>query len=174
MGVPDLTTRSRCGATGCRAIERESAPRVSFPPTSLAADMLNWQESGGFSIDASVRIEGEDRAGVERLVRYCARPPLALERLHAPSGLASLGSPEAKLIYRLPEPDLDGRTALGRARGLGTGRPLTSPARAAARPASGRRPLPRDLGAPSRPHLRGAASAVPRVWRRDEDHRVPH
>jgi len=39
--------------------------------------MLSWQGSGGFSIDASVRIEGEDRAGVERLLRYCARPPFA-------------------------------------------------------------------------------------------------
>ena len=48
-----------------------------------AYGMLSWQGSGGFSIDASVRIEGEDRAGVERLLRYCARPPFALERLYA-------------------------------------------------------------------------------------------
>jgi len=32
-----------------------------------AAGMLTWQGSGGFSVDASVRIEGEDRAGIERL-----------------------------------------------------------------------------------------------------------
>jgi len=32
-------------------------------------DMLTWQGSGGFSVDASVRIEAEDRAGLERLVR---------------------------------------------------------------------------------------------------------
>jgi hypothetical protein len=38
-----------------------------------AADMLGWQASGGFSVDASVRVEGDDRAGLERLVRYCAR-----------------------------------------------------------------------------------------------------
>ena len=37
--------------------------------------MLTWQGSGGFSVDASVRIEAEDRAGIERLVRYCARLP---------------------------------------------------------------------------------------------------
>jgi hypothetical protein len=49
-------------------------------------DMLSWQGSGGFGIDASVRIEGEDRAGLERLLRYCARPPFALERLHALAG----------------------------------------------------------------------------------------
>ena len=53
------------------------------------------------SVDGSVRIEGEDRAGIERLVRYCARGPLALERLHAPAGIGALSSPEARLVYRL-------------------------------------------------------------------------
>ena len=57
-----------------------------------AHGMLSWQGSGGFSIDASVRIQGEDRAGVERLLRYCARPPFALERLYAPGGIVSLSS----------------------------------------------------------------------------------
>jgi len=33
-------------------------------------------------VDGSVRIEAADRAGRERLLRYCARPPFALERLH--------------------------------------------------------------------------------------------
>lgn len=77
-----------------------------------AADMLTWQGSGGFSVDASVCVDGEDRAAVERLVRYCARGPLALERLHALDGQASLDSAQARLLYRLPEPDLQGRTAL--------------------------------------------------------------
>jgi hypothetical protein len=36
---------------------------------------------GGFYVDASVRIEAADRAGHERLLRYCARPPFALDRL---------------------------------------------------------------------------------------------
>lgn len=44
---------------------------------STTTDMLTWQGTGGFSIDASVRIEGHDRHGLERLVRYCARPPFA-------------------------------------------------------------------------------------------------
>ena len=77
-----------------------------------ATDMLTWQASGGFSVDASVRVEGDDRAGVERLVRYCARGPLALERLHAVAGPASLDSAQARLLYRFSEPDLLGRTAL--------------------------------------------------------------
>ena len=35
-----------------------------------------------------------------------------LERLHAPAGIAALSSPEARLVYRLPEPDLHGRHEL--------------------------------------------------------------
>jgi hypothetical protein len=36
--------------------------------------MASWHHGGGFSLDASVRIEATDRAGLERLLRYCARP----------------------------------------------------------------------------------------------------
>ena len=79
---------------------------------STVADMRTWQGTGGFSVDASVRIEREDRAGLARLVRYCARGPLALERLHAPAGLEALTSPEACLVYRLPEPDRHGHHEL--------------------------------------------------------------
>jgi hypothetical protein len=43
--------------------------------------MRQWQHGGGFSVDGSVRIEAVDRAGRERLLRYCARPPFALDRL---------------------------------------------------------------------------------------------
>lgn len=43
--------------------------------------MAAWDHSGGFSLDAGVRIEAEDRSGLERLLRYCARPVFALERL---------------------------------------------------------------------------------------------
>jgi hypothetical protein len=42
--------------------------------------MRTWQGTGGFSVDASVRSHGSDRAGRERLIRYCARPPFALDR----------------------------------------------------------------------------------------------
>jgi len=34
----------------------------------------------GFSLDASVRIAGHDRVGLEGLLRYRERPPFALER----------------------------------------------------------------------------------------------
>ena len=46
-----------------------------------AETMANWAHGGGFSLDASMRIEGADRPGLERLLRYCARPAFALERL---------------------------------------------------------------------------------------------
>lgn len=48
---------------------------------AVARAMAQWAHVGDFSVDASVRIEAADRAGRERLLRYCARPPLALERL---------------------------------------------------------------------------------------------
>jgi hypothetical protein len=53
---------------------------------AAAADMLAWENSG-FSVDASVRITLLDRdvpsyfRSLEHLLRYCARPPFALERL---------------------------------------------------------------------------------------------
>ena len=43
--------------------------------------MLAYQHSG-FSVDAGVLIEAHDRAALERLLRYCARPPFAMDRLH--------------------------------------------------------------------------------------------
>jgi len=45
-----------------------------------AKEMLAYQHSG-FSVHASVCIEAHDRAALERLLRYCARPPFAMERL---------------------------------------------------------------------------------------------
>ena len=53
---------------------------------AAAADMLVWENSG-CSIDSSVRITLLDRdvpnyfRSLEHLLRYCARPPFALERL---------------------------------------------------------------------------------------------
>ena len=45
-----------------------------------AKDMLAYQHSG-FSVDAGVCIQAHDRAALERLLRYCARPPFAMDRL---------------------------------------------------------------------------------------------
>jgi len=65
-----------------------------------AEEMAGWDHGGGFSVDAAVRIEGNDRAGLERLLRYCARPPFALEHLHQ-------GDAE-HLVYHCPKPRPDG------------------------------------------------------------------
>jgi hypothetical protein len=56
--------------------------RRGLLPADDARAMAQWQHGGGFSVDASVRITAADRAGRERLLRYCARPPFALDRLH--------------------------------------------------------------------------------------------
>ena len=65
--------------------------------------MLAWANSG-FSLDASVCIASQERVGLERLLRYCARPPFALERIEQVN--------EERIVYRLPRPQRDGRTAL--------------------------------------------------------------
>ena len=66
-------------------------------------EMLAW-ETSGFSLDASVHVAAQDRAGLERLLRYCARPPFALERLELLDA--------ERVVYRLPKPQRDGATAL--------------------------------------------------------------
>ncbi len=68
------------------------------------ATMLAWRHSGGFSVDASVRLAAWIRQGLERLARYCARPSFSsarLDRLNAET-----------LAYRLKKPLADGRTCL--------------------------------------------------------------
>lgn len=61
-----------------------------------ARAMAHWEHDGGFSVDASVRIEAADRAGRERLLRYRARPSFAMERLRELDG--------EHLIYDSPKP----------------------------------------------------------------------
>ena len=70
-----------------------------------ARDMANWGHNSGFSLDASVRIEAKDCAGLERLARYCARPVFASERL-------SWAREGERLHYRLPKPRADGQNVL--------------------------------------------------------------
>jgi hypothetical protein len=71
---------------------------------AAAAEMRTWQHGGGWSIDASVRVADWDRHALERLVRYCARPPLASGRLGRLN--------EDTLVYRLRRPLMDGRTEI--------------------------------------------------------------
>ena len=48
-----------------------------------AAGLLAWPRSG-FSVHNSIRVEPEDRRGLDRLCRYLVHPPIALERLDVP------------------------------------------------------------------------------------------
>ena len=78
--------------------------RQGFLDAHAAADMLAWENSG-FSIDASVRITLLDRdvpsyfQSLEHLLRYCARPPFALERL---SVIRDADGRIARIRYVLP------------------------------------------------------------------------
>ena len=58
-----------------------SALRRGLLSADDAQTMANREHGGGFPVDAAVRIEAHERDGLERLLRYCARPAFALERL---------------------------------------------------------------------------------------------
>ena len=134
-----------------------------------AQDMLTW-EHGGFSLDAAVRIAGDDRAGLERLLRYCARPAFALDRLTQVNA--------EQVVYRLPKQQPDGRTALSPT-------PLELLERLAAQlvnrlaaAASPSPPLPRGAGAPCAAARRGHRPRArrdrgPRATAREDSRRVP-
>lgn len=64
-----------------------------------AQEMLAYPHSG-FSVDASVCIAATDRAGLERLLRYCARPPFAMDRLRQRG---------AELVHHCPKPQAGGK-----------------------------------------------------------------
>ena len=87
--------------------------------------MLAWENSG-FSVDASVRITLIDRdvpscfRSLEHLLRYCARPPFALERL---SGNRGPDGRTARIRYVLP------RCKAANWGGPGRGRTSTRPER---------------------------------------------
>ena len=75
----DLRRRILRAFVGCGLIEQADAK-----------EMLGYQHSG-FSVDAGVCIEAHDRAALERLLRYCACSPFAMDRLRKEG---------AALVYR--------------------------------------------------------------------------
>jgi hypothetical protein len=85
--------------------------------------MLAWENSG-FSVDASVRITLLDRdvpsyfRSLEHLLRYCARPPFALERL---SVIRDADGRIIRIRYVLPRHKA--ATWVGRGRGRKSTRP---------------------------------------------------
>ena len=69
-------------------------PGASIPPRCV--------RHGGMSLHADVAVPEHDRRRLERLCRYVARPPLALDRLEE--------LPDRRLSYRLKTPWRDGTT----------------------------------------------------------------
>ncbi len=56
----------------------------------------------GFSLEAGRRLHENDREGLERLARYCARPPLAMDRITE--------SADGAVVIRFKKPLFDGST----------------------------------------------------------------
>jgi len=90
-GTAGVVFHEACGldAAAVAAVQTQVRRRVlrAYVRRGLLApsdgeEMGGWDHGGCFSLDASVRIEGADLAGRERLLRYCARPPFALDHLH--------------------------------------------------------------------------------------------
>ena len=78
----------------------------NFSAARLQNSVTASYQHSGFSVDAGVCIEADDRAALERLLRYCARPPFAMDRLRKEG---------AALVYRCAkqhsEPGSDKRGA---------------------------------------------------------------
>ena len=60
------------------------------------SNMLSWEHSG-FSLHHDTRVHSEDRDGLERLLRYCARPAFSSENL-------TWIRPGQLLVYRPSKP----------------------------------------------------------------------
>ena len=74
---------------------------------SLAAKATLGYQHSGFSVDAGVRIKADDRAAPERLLRCCARPPIAIAIADADAdaiaiaiAMERLRKEGAELVYR--------------------------------------------------------------------------
>ncbi len=77
--------------------------RAILDPETVA-NMREWAH-GGFSLDATIRIEAWDRDGLERLLRDCARPPFSSERL-------GWQKRSKRVVYELPKPRPNAASAI--------------------------------------------------------------
>ena len=77
--------------------------RVDAAPAALRRGKgKHGFEAFGFNLHAGVRIEADDRVGRERLLRYCMRAPLSLERLSVLR--------DGRIAYKLQRPWRGGET----------------------------------------------------------------
>ena len=109
-----------------------------------AQEMLGYKHSG-FSVDTSVCIAAHDRAGLERLLRYCARPPFAMERLRKAG---------RELVYRCAKQHSEPAQPV----------PPKRPAHYLSLP----------VGGADCPYLRGVSFVVPDMRRADANHCLHH
>ncbi len=94
LGAKSGTRAERLG----RRRDARGVERPLFIPGSLCCDIEQ------FSLHAKVRIEAQDREGLERLCRYIARPPIKVERLSL--------APDGRVIYALRRHWRDGTSAI--------------------------------------------------------------
>lgn len=87
-------------SVGARSDREDNEPvRTRTPRTAVVHGEL-----GTFSVHANTAVDEDDRAGLERLLRYASRPPLAQRRL----SLDAAG----RVRYRLRRPYYTGQTEL--------------------------------------------------------------
>jgi hypothetical protein len=89
-----IATGSRTGKPVMRLGDRIEAEVVEFVPGKSCASVQ------GFSLHAGVAVNAHDRARLERLCRYIARPPIATKRLSE--------LPDGRIAYALRHPWRDG------------------------------------------------------------------
>ncbi len=73
-------TSSRISKYNCSRRYAKSSDAICASYEEQAAGMLTWPHSG-FHVHTTVWVPEDDRAFATRLARYCARNPVALERL---------------------------------------------------------------------------------------------
>jgi hypothetical protein len=97
------TIRGLEARLGLRLLTRTTR---SVSPTEAGERLLQTVGHRFEEVEAELEALSEcaDRAGLERLPRYCARPLFALERLEQVR--------DDQLVYRLPKPQADGSTQL--------------------------------------------------------------
>jgi hypothetical protein len=91
-----IATGARTGKPVMRLGDRIEAEDVEFVPGKCCASVQ------GFSLHAGVAVNAHDRARLERLFRYIARPPIATKRLSE--------LPDRRIAYELRHPWRDGAT----------------------------------------------------------------
>jgi hypothetical protein len=99
LGIGELTTLG-----GRQAVQDdEQSPPLPRPARSAR----KAGRSRGFDVHAGVVVSASDREGRERLLRYCARPPLSLSRLSLLSDgrvAYALRTPWGKHTHRVMDP----------------------------------------------------------------------